>query len=114
MFHIGKKIRQVIKDQGMPVQDFAHAIDRSRTVVYDIFERETIDTGLLITISEVLGYDFFRLYSPRVVNKSVAHDNDDSTTKSTERIEALEKEVSYLKEINDLLRKQSAQNSVGQ
>jgi hypothetical protein len=108
MLHIGKKIRQVLSDQKMPVQNFAYAISRSRTVVYDIFERETIDTGLLLKISEVLGYDFFRLYSPRVVLNTPSLANESAAeyeTKTKDKITELEKEIAYLKEINDLLRK---------
>ncbi len=90
----------------MPVQDFAHAISRSRTVVYDIFERETIDTGLLLKISEVLGYDFFRYYKPKVVVSSVVNESAaEYDTKLKEKLAALEKEVKYLQEINELLRK---------
>ena len=106
MLHIGKKIRQIVTDQKMPVQNFAQAIARSRTVVYDIFERETIDTGLLLKISEVLGYDFFRLYSPRVVvNTTSSESATEIEVRLKERIASLEKEVSYLTEINELLRK---------
>jgi len=108
MVHIGKKIRQIVTDQKMPVQNFAYAISRSRTVVYDIFERETIDTGLLLKISEVLGYDFFRLYSPKVVvGISSGEISSGDEIKLKEKITALEKEVSYLQEINELLRKKN-------
>lgn len=47
----------------MPVNLFAKKISRSRNVVYDIFERESIDTQLLNKIGKVLNCDFFSLYS---------------------------------------------------
>lgn len=47
----------------MPVSEFAFAINRTRTVVYNIFERQSIDTSLLLQISKVLNHDFFRYYT---------------------------------------------------
>ena len=35
----------------------------TRTNVYKIFEKESLDTVLLMRISKALRYDFFKLYS---------------------------------------------------
>lgn len=56
--HIGKKIKEVLKNSGMKSKDFAEAINLSRTNIYSIFKRETVDTGLLKQISKVLNYNF--------------------------------------------------------
>src|SRR5581483_12369573 len=61
--HIGKKIREEIDRQNIPITTFAKKINRSRNVVYDIFERESIDTALLNKIGKILNCDFFSLYS---------------------------------------------------
>jgi len=61
--HIGKKIKEELYKQGISVSTFARKINRSRNVVYDIFERESIDTALLNKIGLVLRIDFFSLYS---------------------------------------------------
>lgn len=64
--HIGEKIRTVFRKKGMTVSEFGRRINKSRENVYHIFKRETIDTGLLETISEVLDHDFFQHYTSLV------------------------------------------------
>src|SRR3954466_6617207 len=61
--HIGKKIKEVWKSSRLKGTEFAALINKDRQVIYDIFERETIDTGLLQNISKVLNHDFFTYYS---------------------------------------------------
>lgn len=60
--HIGNIIHERFKESGLSVAEFATRINRTRGTVYDIFSRKSIDTDLLITISEVLHYDFFQEY----------------------------------------------------
>lgn len=55
---IGNIIRQKVKERKLTVSEFAKNINRSRTTVYDIFSRKSIDVDLLLTISEALDYDF--------------------------------------------------------
>lgn len=42
----------------MTVAEFARRIEMSRENAYDIFKRKDIDTGLIRTVSKVLGHDF--------------------------------------------------------
>lgn len=63
MVHIGKEIEKVIKQKGISVSFLAKKINKSRTVIYNIFERESIDSSLLYKISIVLETNFFKLYS---------------------------------------------------
>lgn len=62
MIHIGKKIKEVVNAKEISVALFAKKINKSRTVVYNIFERDSIDSLLLYKISEVLDFNFFALY----------------------------------------------------
>ena len=117
--HIGKKIKEELQKQHMPVSLFAQKINRSRNVVYDIFERESIDTALLNKISRVLNCDFFSAYSSQKEYvtenlKSYSHDGPISYTKQTESLKLLEQqvqillsEITYLKKIINLLEKKS-------
>jgi hypothetical protein len=82
--NIGNKIEQVFTKKGMTVSEFGRRINKSRENVYSIFKRKTIDTGLLLIISEVLEHDFFQYYTP------------------------LKDEVIKLKKENSLLREMSA------
>jgi len=62
--HIGNRIKGTLNKKGMTVSEFGRRIHKSRENVYDIFKRRTLDTGLLVTISRVLEYDFFQYYTP--------------------------------------------------
>ena len=62
-FNIGAQIKAVLESRGMSVTEFAKRINKSRENCYSIFSRKTIDTGLLQTISTVLGHDFFMQFS---------------------------------------------------
>lgn len=72
--HIGRKIKEAFKASRLKGTEFAKAINKDRQVIYDIFERETIDTGLLRKIGEVLKHDFFSYYrldhSPNLSEKN--------------------------------------------
>ena len=97
-FHIGKKIKEVLAQSPMSVKDFASKINRTRAVVYDIFKRSTIDTGLLEKISKVLNHDFFALYSEEIFS-TINEEKERYITKISE----LEKQNSLLEKLNDLL-----------
>ncbi|UPT65604.1 MAG: helix-turn-helix domain-containing protein [Sphingobacteriales bacterium JAD_PAG50586_3] len=60
--HIGKIIQALVKSKGISVTDFADMVNYSRRNVYEIFEKATIDTGLLIKISKVLKKNLFFEY----------------------------------------------------
>lgn len=57
--HIGHRIREVLTEQRRPASWLAARICVTRTHVYKIFEKQTLDTDLLLRISRVLGHDFF-------------------------------------------------------
>ena len=60
--HIGKKIKEILDKTPISVVDFAKSINLTRNGAYKVFEKETIDTGQLQTISKVLNHDFFAYY----------------------------------------------------
>ena len=69
---IGKVIEERIKAQNVNVTKFAEALHTSRNNVYDIFERESIDTDLLKKIGHLLNYDFFQdLLEPKTIREIV-------------------------------------------
>ena len=57
--HIGSIIEQKVKDSSMTIKEFADKINCERSNVYHIFKQKSIDSELLIRISETLNYDFF-------------------------------------------------------
>lgn len=56
---IGQIIKQVVESKHLTHTQFADMICHSRSTVYSIYERDTIDSGLLARISEALHYNFF-------------------------------------------------------
>lgn len=60
--HIGKIIRDIAKKKGMSHAVLAKKINTTRQNIQSITNRETIDTGILKKISEVLEHDFFQYY----------------------------------------------------
>ena len=88
--HIGKHIHTVFISKGLTVTEFAKRINKSRENIYHVFNRKSIDTDLLLKISEILEYDFFTLY--------ISDSND------KKEIEVLKNEIQLLKEINVLLK----------
>ena len=60
--HVGNLIKTKFEENGLTVSEFARRIIRTRTVVYDIFNRESIDIKMLEDISRALNYDFIKSY----------------------------------------------------
>lgn len=56
-------IRQVLKKRKRTVVWFAEELSCSRTNIYKIFAKHSIDTYDLLRISKILDYDFFQVYS---------------------------------------------------
>ena len=114
--HIGKKIKDELYKQGISVSTFAKKSNRSRNVVYDIFERESIDTALLNKIGIILRLDFFSIYSDQKeykkegVQSLYVKDEKAAYNSHSDQLKALEKqnelllsEISYLKKIVTLM-----------
>ena len=64
--HIGKLIREQVEKQDKTVVWLAEQLACSRTNIYKIYERSSIDTGLLLRISLILNYDFLRLFTEKM------------------------------------------------
>ena len=70
MVHIGKLIEEELHRQERTVTWFAQKLYCERTNVYNIFKRKSIDTELLLRISQILDHDFFEDYQKEMGNKS--------------------------------------------
>ena len=66
--HIGHLIQNVLTDQRYSAAWLAKQLYCDRTNVYKIFHKASIDCELLLEISIVLNYDFFKIYSKLVAN----------------------------------------------
>ena len=63
MLHVGQLIKQELKNQGRTVSWLARELNCSRSNLYVIFEKSTLDTSVLMQISQLLGVDFFQYYT---------------------------------------------------
>lgn len=60
--HIGRCIKQYLEATGTSTVWLARQLGYHRTNLYKIYEKPTIDTGILLRISKIVGYNFFALY----------------------------------------------------
>ena len=63
MIHIGSLIRLKMEERQKTVIWLSRQLSCSRTNVYKIFEKYSVDTETLTKISTILEFDFFSLYS---------------------------------------------------
>ena len=61
--HIGNLIKEELERQGRSITWLAKQLGYSRQNAYKIFNRPWIYTDLLLKISDLLDYDFFKCYS---------------------------------------------------
>ena len=57
--HVGKLIRERLKEEGKSVVWLAQELGCHRTNVYNIFEKSSLDTNILRRISIVMQHNFF-------------------------------------------------------
>lgn len=60
--HIGSLIKEELERQERTVSWFARKLCCDRSNVYKLFRRPTIDTELLLRVSQILHHDFFLYY----------------------------------------------------
>ena len=89
--HIGKLIKLKLSESNLSIADFAEAIHKTRTTVYDIFNRKSIDIDLLVTIFDFISY----AYSNRSETSSPGTSNSYLIVKVVKECE-LEKEEPIL------------------
>lgn len=64
--HIGKVIGERMRERHITVIDLSRILDCSRTNVYKILGKRNIDTALLMKLSQIIGFDFFKIYTDEV------------------------------------------------
>ena len=69
LIHIGHLIREELRTQGRTVTWLSQQLNIHRRACYRIFDSYSIDTQLLLRISELLEKDFFIEYSARLFKK---------------------------------------------
>lgn len=70
MINIGEHIQQQVKAQGKTSIWLARELGCHRTNIYRIYEKHTVDTGILLRLCRILHYDFFQLYSEELTKEA--------------------------------------------
>jgi transcriptional regulator with XRE-family HTH domain len=108
--HIGKAIKQQIEELGMSKAEFARRMNRSPQAVQWWFQKESIDTALLEQVSEVLHRNMFTCYVREedflLIKSGGAVSAVEFGADLSKELDDCKKENAYLKEINELLRKE--------
>ena len=72
--HIGENIRQRAKELRIGATELAEMINTSRSNIYWLYKRKHIDGELLMKLSRVLKFNFFRMYpDDMVLGKTKIH-----------------------------------------
>ena len=103
---IGEKIREVFENRNMKLTEFADELGTVRQNVYRIFKKRHVDTGLLLKISQVLGFNFFQYYVPGAQGADGSQSGEESSTIVMEvqrQLELSRKEIEYLRRIISLM-----------
>ncbi len=66
---IGEIIKRELKNQGKTSVWLAEELGCHRTNVYKIYNRNTIDSGMLFHISKLLKVDFFKYFTEALKKK---------------------------------------------
>ena len=75
--NLGRLIKDEVKRQKMSFASFGNRIGIKRqNVETKVFSNETLDTGLLMQISEVLNFNFFKYYYPIGYSVEVRNERD--------------------------------------
>lgn len=61
--HIGEEIKKKVLEKGFSGAEVSRKISTTRQNINKIYQRSSIDTSQLLTISIALDYNFFQLYS---------------------------------------------------
>ena len=60
MINIGENIKEELDRQERTISWLARKLNRTRTYVYRMLKKNSIDTSVLAQISQLLGRDFFQ------------------------------------------------------
>lgn len=121
--HIGNRIKYLLDKNGMKKILFAEKLGYTKNGIYKIFENENINTDTLYNIADILNLSITEFFvdnynaenkpslssEPTMqynenANKTPNKNNSELDILKSE-FESLKKEINYLKEINELLKK---------
>jgi transcriptional regulator with XRE-family HTH domain len=111
--HLGDKISELLQEKKLSVRQFAGLIGVTPNSVYEMLKKDLLHPKWVEVISDVLHYNLFQhVYEASEKYSNLKTDVEVEKLKKEiqyllKQNEDLTKELSYLKEITQLLKKQS-------
>lgn len=102
--HLGKILRQLLKEKSMTAKQLGGMIDRDYRSVCDMFRRQHLNTELLEKISQALNHDMFQ-YLYDAGSSPADKKLQEKLSELEKQIQQLQTENGYLKEIVRLQKK---------
>jgi DNA-binding Xre family transcriptional regulator len=99
--HIGKEIKKIAIQKQIKQIELAEMITTSKQNIYSIYQRKTIDTGILVKICNALSHNFFTYYFEQLEFDAEKETKDELNNLKLS-LQEKTKEIEYLKEIIDL------------
>src|SRR5258706_6887324 len=84
--HIGEIIKRVMLEKNLSQEKLGKLINKNKQNVGNIFKRKSIDTDLLLKLSEALHYNFFEQYYTEEPLKSMRSEEIEALKKSVEEL----------------------------
>jgi len=106
--HIGLMIWKEMKRQNLSNTALADLLVMSKGRVQTIFKETSIDTELLLKISEVMNFNFFQYYEENKVFKKIEIQGQQDKKAEIERLKALISEKNKVIDLKDRLLKNQA------
>jgi transcriptional regulator with XRE-family HTH domain len=108
--HIGNKIKKLVEDKNMPIQELAYKTGKSVTAMYDIFRKKDINTEVLGKISQALGvsltYWFTENLESNYEEQKTAHESSPAKDIIIAQLKIKDDQISFLQEmIRDMKKK---------
>lgn len=72
--HLGEIVQKAVESKRLTYKEFGALIHRNEKTVPDIYERASMSTDLLVSISKALNIDFFALFYTEEPLKSLRND----------------------------------------
>ncbi|MDM1071454.1 transposase [Empedobacter brevis] len=97
---IGALIKQTVIERGIEISRICNFMKLTKEEVEDMYNKESIDSELLLRWSKLLDYDFFRLYSQHLILYAPVKNNNESSKKQKSISPQFRKNL-YTKEVID-------------
>lgn len=100
--HIGALIKQTVIERGIELSRICNFMKLTKEDVEDMYNKESLDTEILLRWSKLLEYDFFRVFSQHLILYAPVKTNNFSLKIQKSTLPRFRKNV-YTKEVIDYI-----------